>query len=111
MRLNLASTWPLILLFVAFGLGCSDRAGFDRVCGFYQELAKSPTAAGYSDQQRVEYIRARVSKELDVSEPARKHWNDVVEVVDHGSRYKMYRGIANDLAKGWECAAMQSLFD
>jgi len=111
MPLNVAVVRPLVLLLVACSLGCSDRKGFDRICGFYRELAKSPTAASYSDQQRTEYIRARVSKELGVSEPAREHWNAVADGVSPGSRYRMFRGIANDVAKDWECPSMEALFD
>jgi hypothetical protein len=111
MPLNVASVRLLVSVLFACSLGCSDREGFDRVCGFYRELAKSPTAASYSDQQRTEYVRARVSEELGVSEPAREHWNAVADGVSAGSRYRMFRGIANDVAKGWECARMEILFD
>lgn len=89
----------------------SESNDFDRVCGFFSELASQKNVKTMKHNQRNDFIVERLNKHISASSDARVAW-EAVAAAEPGQRYEIYRSGAESVLKlKWRCPAMENLAD
>ncbi len=82
---------------------------FDKVCGYFEALAKKSTVDSMINLKRNDFILNKINKNLKPTSNARVAW-EAIGSADASMRYDLFKSSAESVVKSkWQCKAMKKL--
>jgi len=98
----------LSFVFTSLPIQASEN-DFDKVCGYFEALAKESTVDSMTSLKRNDFILNKINKNLKPTSNARVAW-EAIGSADASMRYELFQSSAEPVVKSkWQCKAMKKL--